>query len=130
MPDDIPVSIERDGRSSVVAGLQSPQDIADAIRRLEGERDVSLDIRPRGFADRLLVAIDGSHAFLGLVDPQDWGSQFRRTTVPDASQTVMVIGGQTTEIDAHYVVDVPLAARIVGEWLEGTELTVGRWERQ
>ena len=130
MDDDIPVSIERDGRSSDVPGLRSPQDVAESVRRLEGQPDVTVDIRPRGFADRLLVAIDGPNAFIGLVDPTDLGSQFRRTAFRDGPQTVMTVGGQTTRIDPQYVLDVPLAARVVGEWLEGTEPTGGRWERQ
>ena len=130
MNDDIPVWIEREGHRTALPGLRSPDDVAAAVAALEGERDVTLEIQPRGFADRVLIAVDGANAFVGLFDPDDWASQFRRHDFKDGPRAAMTIGGQTSHIDRPYLLDVALAARVVGEWLTSTEPTEGRWERQ
>lgn len=125
------VAVERlDEASRPESGL-SPEAVGHALRALEGSRDVTMIISPEGIDERLMAAIDGSHVFLAL-ERSDGLSQFlpRLHDKPEGA-VPFEIGGQTTDVEAKYVLDLPTAAIVVAEWLEGGEWsTQGTWERR
>jgi hypothetical protein len=129
MDDDIPITLDRDGRKESLHGLRSPGEVAAAVMALKGERDVTLTVRPRNFNDYLLVTVDGELAFIGVFDPSDWASEFHRHDFLEGPKVEMMIGGQTTDIDPANLLDVPMAARVIAEWLAGSEPSDGRWVR-
>jgi hypothetical protein len=124
------VHIEPDGCESRLSDVLSAEAITQAIKGLDGERAVTLTITPEGVDERLLVAVDGSHAFVGLERP-DGLLQFA-VGGRDASATrPFNIGGQEADIEIRYLLDLQTAATVVVEWLaEGEQSAVGVWERQ
>jgi hypothetical protein len=123
------VVVERlDEASRPESGL-SPEAVGHALRALEGSRDVTMIISPEGIDERLMAAIDGSHVFLAL-ERSDGLFQFLPGMHDKPEGTVpLEIGGQPTHIEAKYVLDLPTAAIVVAEWLEGGEWsTQGTWE--
>jgi len=107
----------------------TPEAVARLLRGLRDERDVTVSVQPQGLDERLLVAVDGTLAFLGMERP-DGLFQFSQS---DAGSTTraFTIGGQEADIESRYLVDLEVAAIVVQEWLLGGEQSsVGVWERQ
>lgn len=118
------VVLERQGETSVPRTGLSVDTVAGVLLDLDGRRGVTLTISLEGVDERLMVAIDGTLAFLGLERPDGLlqfvdGSRYER----DEARPFM-IGGQESEIEARYLPDLRTAALVVGDWLEGGEATV------
>jgi hypothetical protein len=125
----IDVRVERTGRLPVVQNWQSVDSVVGAVIALDGEHDVTVVITPGGSDARLLVAIDGSKAFLGIERP-DGIFQFAHSN-PTGMTLPFTIGGQASDIDTRYLLDLKTAATVVGEGLTvGEQSSVGLWERQ
>lgn len=125
------VVLELPGRTSSPRSGLSPQEAAEAIRGLAGSHDVTVIISPEGIDERLMVAINGSRAFLGL-DRPDGLLQFALGDhdLPGEAHP-FTIGSQESEIESRYLPELAVAAVVVKEWLEGGECTAhGHWERQ
>lgn len=125
------VEVERLGDASRPESGLSPEAVGHALRALDGSRNATMIISPEGIDERLMATIDGSHVFLGL-ERSDGLFQFvlRRHDTPEAT-VPFKIGGQATDIEGKYVLDVPTAAVVVAEWLyEGEPSSYGTWERQ
>jgi hypothetical protein len=123
------VHAERGGRSFPAQEGLSPVAVARSVTDLEGAQDVILVIVPSGSHERLLVAVDGSKAFLGLERP-DGLFQFVHDEAALASRP-FTIGGQRSDIEGRYLLDVGVAAAVVEEWLTlGEGSSIGYWERR
>jgi hypothetical protein len=124
------IELERVGEMSVARNELSPDAVAEAILDLGGARGVTMTITPDGSGEHLMVAVDGSRAFLGL-ERSDGLLQF---VVHDDSQKgvhAFSIGGQESEIENRYLPEVRTAAVVVEEWLQAGEASSqGHWERQ
>jgi len=104
-------------------------EVEAAIAGLERERDVTLVIELDGADERLMIAVDGSVAFLGL-ERADGLFQFAIQSKPSGRRELL-IGGQPTSLDARYLVDLKIASLIAREWVErGEDSSYGSWERQ
>jgi hypothetical protein len=90
-----------------------------------------MTISPEWVDERMMVAIDGSRAFLGL-ERQDQLMQFVvRNHHQQGATRPFTIGGQESEIETRYLSELRAAAVAVEEWLEGCESsTQGHWEQQ
>jgi hypothetical protein len=119
-----------DGTSQSSTGL-SPDDAVEALRGLDGRRGVTMTITQDGVDEHLMVAVDGSRAFLGLERP-DGLLQFVVRNHDQAGTTwPFMIGGQESEIEDRYLPELRVAALVVEEWLkEGESSTQGHWELQ
>jgi hypothetical protein len=107
----------------------SASDVVRTIRSLEGQPDITVTISREGTDERLLVAISGGHAFLGLDGPEGI-IQFVVPGQHSGTQR-LVIGGQATDIESRYVLCVEKAATVAYEWLKGgRQSSLGAWERQ
>jgi hypothetical protein len=125
------VEVERLGEASPPESGMSPEAIPHALRALEGSRDVTMIISPEGVDERLMAAIDGSRAFLGLERPDGLFQFVPRGHDSQERTTGFRIGGQSTDIEGKYVLDLPTAALVVAKWLdEGEASSLGAWERQ
>jgi hypothetical protein len=123
------VTSEHDGHRKSRKELATPTDVAAVLLAWEGESDVTLTVEPEGLDEHLLIAVDGSVAFLGLERSGDL-LQFRPTDSKDGTHP-FVIGGQPTDIEAKYVVDIATASEVVGEYLAtGDVSAAGWWETQ
>jgi hypothetical protein len=124
--------VERPGESSAPeSGCLSPEAVGHALRDLEGSRDVTMIISAEGIDGRLMAAVDGSQAFLGLERPDGLFQFAPRLHDKSEATVVFEIGGQQTDIVAKYVLDLPTAAIVVAEWLDvGESSTQGTWERR
>lgn len=131
--DDRPVTVELDRRGqapniSGVTGL-SPEAVARIIRSLEGESDVTATIRREGSDARLLVAVSGTWALVGL-HGSDGIFQYVAHGDQRVGTKLLSIGGQDTRIESRYISEVTAAADVVREWLlEGIDASPGAWER-
>jgi len=126
----VAVQVERGGRTELMEGV-SVEAVVNAVRDAFGQRDVTFAITADSADDRLLVAVDGSDAFLGL-EGADGVFQFVVTdfAVHQGSRA-FVIGGQESDIEARYLSDIQTAATVVEGWLTGIEVTtLGFWEPQ
>lgn len=125
------VVLERQGETSAPQCGLSGDALVRAVVDLDGCRDVTLTISAEGVDDRLMVAVDGSLAFLGLERP-DGLLQFVDDSRSENYDTrPFMIGGQESEIEVRYLPELQTAALVVEEWLEGGEATTrGHWERQ
>lgn len=106
-----------------------PEIVAQVVRELTGRRDVTVSIVPEGVEERLLVAVDGQLAFLGLERP-DGLLQF---AIHEQGPTPrpFTIGGQESDIESSYLLDLETAASVVEQWLaHGEQSSIGHWERQ
>lgn len=104
--------------------------VAQTVRNLEGERDVTVTISPVGGSTRLLIAVDGSAALLGL-ERADGVFQFATRGVAPAETTRMVmIGGQQTGVESRYLLGVQEASTAIQDWLDDKQSSVGFWERR
>jgi len=124
------IDLERVGEMSVARKGLSPETVAEAVLDLDGARDITMTITPDGASEHLMVAIDGSRAFLGLVRP-DGLLQFVVNGGNLEGVHTFSIGGQDAEIENRYLPEIRTAAVAVEEWLraEGA-LSGGHWERQ
>jgi hypothetical protein len=121
--------IERNDRSFPTTGL-SVKDAASKLRQLKGESDVTFTASQDGSSDKVIVTVTGDMAFIGL-DRLDGIFQFATHDHPVGSVRQFVIGGQETDVEPRFVVDVSAAATVVQEWLtEGEWSSLGTWERQ
>lgn len=76
--------------------------------------------------ERLMIAVDGPLAFLGL-ERSDGLFQFA-TEVEGAAERELVISGQRTRLDHRHLVDVSTtAAAVAREWFERGEQSSYRW---
>jgi hypothetical protein len=114
------IRIDRDGVSTAPVAAHAAA-VVETLRSLRGERDATLEIVPIGRDVRLLIAIDGSDAFLGLVegeaiyelaDPRRAGGPMRHFT----------IGRQGASIGSDYCLSLNAAATVVEGWLAGSTL--------
>jgi hypothetical protein len=125
------IEIERVGQVRVARHGVSPDAVAEAIHNLDGARDVTMTITPEGVAgEHLMVAIDGSRAFLGL-ERTDGLLQFAVYSHNTEEVHAFSIGGQESMIEGRYLPEVSIAAVVVEEWLQKGEMSAqGYWERQ
>jgi hypothetical protein len=107
----------------------TPEDVEAAIAEVASRRDVSITVELDDSDERLLIAVDGHVAFLGLERP-DGLLQFAVHAENQGAEEVL-IGGQSTRIDRRNLVAVSTAALIAGEWfVQGEHSRYGWWERQ
>jgi len=125
------IELERVGQISVARNGVSPDAVAKAIQNLEGVRNATMTITPEGVSgEHLMVAIDGSRAFLGL-ERTDGLLQFVVHGHNTEEAHVFSIGGQEAQIEGRYLPEVSIAAVVVEEWLQtGEASSQGHWERQ
>jgi len=105
--------------------------VVEAVEQLAGSRDVTMTVYMDGSDERLMVAVDGSRAFLGL-ERTDGLFQFALDEVAGRQLSTMrfTVGGQDTDIETRLLVDLPTAAVVAREWLEaGESSSRGSWER-
>ncbi len=125
------IELERVGQISVARNGISPDAVAKAIQSLEGVRNATMTITPEGVSgEHLMVAIDGSRAFLGL-ERTDGLLQFVVHDHNTEEAHAFSIGGQESQIEGRYLPEVSIAAVVVEEWLQtGEASSRGHWERQ
>ena len=124
------ITVEDGGDPPTVRTGLSATDVVGIIRSLEGRTDVTATIQRKGIDERLLVAISGGKAFLGL-DAPEGVFQFALPGEHHSGTQRLVIGGQATDIESRYVLCVDKAARVAYEWLKGSRHSVfGAWQRQ
>jgi hypothetical protein len=125
------IELQHVGQISVARNGVSPDAVAEAIQNLDGARDVTMTITPEGLAgEHLMVAIDGSRAFLGL-ERADGLFQFVAHGRDGEGAHTFLIGGQESGIEGRYLPEVSIAAIVVEEWLRtGEASSQGHWERQ
>jgi hypothetical protein len=100
------------------------------IRELSGAVDVTLTVIPDDGDGRIMVAVDGANAFLGL-DRDDGLFQYARHHDGRQRTRRFTIGGQQSGIESRYVLSISLAATAVQEWLRNSDGSpLGTWERQ
>lgn len=129
LPRPSSVTVERDGHLVSAQRRVLPADVVTAVRELQGGRDITVSVEPEGLEERLVLAVEGSRGFLGLERP-DGRFQFCPAD-PAAASHQFLIGGQPTNIEAKYVVELSTAADVVDEWLAlGEASSAGSWERQ
>jgi hypothetical protein len=128
----VTVRIDRRSDSTAVPAVAVPsgEDVAATIRELAGETDVTVTISQRPAAGKLMVAINGDEAFVGL-DDRDGLFQFVAADGTEGEVKPFCIGGQWADIESRYLLDVEMAADVAQEWLaRGRESSSGAWERQ
>ena len=122
------LELARGNEKTIESGL-SPTEIGSAIRALKGEVDVTATVSGGIGIERVFAAVTGAKAFLGM-QRGDVVAQFMPTgSVKEGTQRFL-IGGQVTDIEARYVVDVETAALVVERWARGDEQPAGSWERR
>ncbi|MFN2525440.1 MAG: hypothetical protein ABR505_04150 [Actinomycetota bacterium] len=115
---------EEDRREGLPVG-----EVERLIMSMEGERDATVSVQLTELEERAFVAVDAGHAFIGL-ERSDGVFQFARRNA-GLTRTPFTIGGQETDIEVRYLVNIDTAAAIVREWLRnGEESSIGSWERQ
>jgi hypothetical protein len=107
----------------------APDEVAQAMTALDGQRDVTVTIDLQGAGERVMIGIDGSSAFLALERP-DGLFQFVADDAATGTRE-LAIGGQPTELKNRYLLDVATTSAVVTEWLErGEDSSHGYWERR
>ena len=97
---------------------------------LRGEIDATVIIERVGAAGNMMIAINGSNAFIGLECPQGI-FQYADRPADEEGTTRFVIAGTPADIDASYVTELESAIRVLKSWLEGgREASPGHWVRQ
>ena len=127
----VTIGIERVGHPRTVRTGLSVDDVADVIRGMADEPDVIVTVSWDGATDeRVLLAISGANAFLGLVRPLDELFQYvARGNDDRRGKQRLMIGDTESNIESRYVVDIETAAAVVQEWLRsGEESSLGMWE--
>lgn len=124
------VVLERYGEASPPRTGLAPEEVVRELVGLDGSRDVTVSIRPDGVDEQIMVAVDGSRAFLGWQRP-DGLLQFATRGHDEGTQArKFMIGGQETDLEARYLLDIATAAIVIDAWLTGREPSVkGQWER-
>ena len=102
------VVLERCGETSSPRSGLSPEEVAEAVRGLGGGHDVTLIISPEGIDERLMVAVDGSRAFLGLERPDGLLQFAVSDDYPQGEAQPFTIGSQESEIESRYLPDLTL----------------------
>jgi hypothetical protein len=127
----VQIEVERGGQRASVRKGVSRGEVAGLVRTFKGEPDVTLIISREGDDRRLLVAVSGAKAFVGLDDGPDGTFQFvARDKHVDGTQR-LIIAGQGTDIESRSVLCVETAASVAHEWLQGgRQSSLGAWERQ
>jgi len=125
----VTIQIERNGHSPTVRKDISAEDVAEVVRGLESDSDVTVTISREGTDDRVMVAVNGPMAFLGRDSP-DGLSQYVAHENDDRTRS-FTVGGQEADIESRYILSLGTAADVVQEWLRGDEeSSSGTWERQ
>ncbi|MBO0730413.1 MAG: hypothetical protein J2P57_14225 [Acidimicrobiaceae bacterium] len=126
---NVNVELEFHGDPARPIKTLSAGEATDALVALEGTHDVTMTISDSGRNERLLVAVDGSCAFLGL-ERSDGLLQFESGDPGQKHVTKpFTIGGQESEIETQYLVDIEMAAAVVRDWLDGVDPSShGAWE--
>ena len=121
--------VERRG-SARIYKAQTVDAIEAALQAVKGEHDVSLEITRDGDGDRILVAVDESDAFVGLVTTDSVLELADERRAGGATRR-FIIGGQPTTIHAEFCVALDDAMAVVRGWLAGSETpAIGRWVRR
>jgi hypothetical protein len=127
---EAPVHVERSRADLGASEILRAAAVAQTVRDLEGERDLTVTISPVGGRTRLLIAVDGSAAFLGL-ERADGVFQFATRSAGPAEPTrTLMIGGQQTDVESRYLLGVQEAATAIQDWLDDKESSVGFWDRR
>lgn len=121
---------EEVSRPSTQSGL-SREETLGLIRSLGEGVDVTVEIRPEGAGDKLLVGLDRDRAYLVYHQAGDVLFQFSRQST-SGSLVRFVVGGQETQMDARLLVETDDAVAALDEVLrEGalpTRSAYGAWE--
>ena len=126
----VEIGVQRGGHWLPVRRGVPTSDVAGILRAFEGEPDVNLTISWEGTDERLLVAVSGALAFLGLDGP-DGIFQFVGHDQGRRGTQRLMIGGQATDIESRSVLCVEEAAVVADEWLKGgRQSSLGDWERK
>lgn len=127
----VTIDIEFDGEPDRPSKKVSYDEVADDVTALEGSRDVTMTISDDQRSERLMVAVDGSLAFLGL-ERHDGLLQFASPDPHHAHETrPFMIGGQESDIEVQYLLSVGTAAAVVRDWLKGVDSSAyGSWQLQ
>lgn len=118
MDHQIDLVVELPGEHPRHTHGSSSDEVVDTLRRLEGVRDVTMTISPEGSGERLMAAVDGRSVLLGLERP-DGLFQFALPHRQEGVTRPFTVGGQESDIEAKYLVDVPTASAVIREWLDG-----------
>lgn len=126
----VQIAVERGGRSASVRKGVAANEVAAIVRTFEGEPDVTLIISREGSDERLLLAVSGAKAFVGL-DTPDGVFRFIGRDKHATGKQPLIIAGQETNIESRSVLCVETAASVADEWLkDGRQSSLGAWERQ
>ena len=126
----ITIKIDRAGHTPIVRAGVSIRNAVALVRDQEGEPDATVTIALEGSEERLMVAVSGAHAFLGLERP-DGVFQYVPDRFHGEVSRTFIVSGQVTEIAARNVLSLEGAAGVVEEWIrKGEDSSSGRWERQ
>ncbi len=125
------ITVESPGQHLPPQSGVSLDEVIETLRRLAGIHDVTMIVVPESSDERLMIAVDGSRAFLGLERP-DGLLQFTSAKPHSDDETLpFTIGGQEADIETRYLLDLQTAAAVVREWLQGGDLSLhGHWERR
>jgi hypothetical protein len=126
----IEVAVEEGGHPPTVRTGLSADDVAGIVRAQEGKPDATLTISREDSDGRLLIAVSGAQAFLGLDSPEGI-FEFVAKEKDRRGTKRLVIGGQATDIESRSVVRVETAASVACEWLKtGRQSSLGTWDRK
>jgi hypothetical protein len=111
------IELQRMGEMSAGRNELSPDAAAEAILGLDGAEGVTMTVTPEGAGEHLMVAVDGSRAFLGL-ERSDGLLQFAVHGDSLDGVHAFSIGGQGAEIEERYLPEIRTAVAVVEEWLQ------------
>lgn len=117
----ITIVLERQGQASPTRPGLSPEEVIQQLLALNGSRDVSISIRPEGVDEKIIVAVDGTRAFLGLDRPGGLLQFAMRGNDAVSKGRPFIVGGQEAVLGPRYLTDISTAAIVVEEWLKGAE---------
>jgi hypothetical protein len=109
----------------------SPDEVADIIRGLEGEPDITVIVSWGKANEYVLLGISGANVVVRMVRPLDELYQYVAHSNDDRrGTTLFMTSGEPTNIESRSVVDIETAATVVQEWLRSgeEESSLGRWE--
>ena len=127
----ISIVVEHHGHVSPRRVGASVLDLLDILGSLADTGDITITVSQECVDEQLMIAIDGSTAFIGLERPDGLFQFVSDESKHDLAARPFTIGGQRADIEVRYLVDMTTAAAVVREWLEmGEASTRGSWERQ
>lgn len=127
----VQIEVERGGKLASTRNVVSQNEVASFVRSFKGEPDVTLIISSEGNDERLLVALSGAKAFVGLDDGPDGIFQFVAGDKHADGTQPLIIAGQETDIESRSVLCLETAATVAEEWLKGgRQSALGTWERK